>query len=94
MSGSRAKAARRTPARKPAGSSEQPPEAGQEAQQITLPPNVPCVVVLRTPGEQPGQENIQIAEIGPPNQMDPLSIPTVLRMAAKIKENQLNIVKE
>lgn len=73
---------------------EPEPEPTVEAQQITLPPDVPCVLILRVPGEQPGQENIQIAEIGGMNKMDPLSIPTVLRLAAKIKEQQVGIGKE
>jgi hypothetical protein len=48
----------------------------------------PCVIVMRVPGEQPGQEQIQIA---PMNGIDELAIPSLLRLAAKIKENQLGL---
>lgn len=48
----------------------------------------PAVLVMRVPGEQPGQERIELREL---NGIDGLSVPIMLRLAAKIKENQLGI---
>lgn len=60
------------------------PSGGQQTQTITH----PSVLVMRIPGDQPGQERIEMAEL---NGIDPLSVPTLLRMAANIKQNQLGI---
>lgn len=77
----------------PPGTTEPPQEAPQqpESTPIQLPAGIPAIIVLRVPGEQPGQEQIQIAELNGSNQMDPLAIPTVLRLAAKIKEQNLGL---
>lgn len=48
----------------------------------------PSILVMRVPGEQPGQEQLQIAEM---NGMDALAVPTVLRLAAEIREQQLGL---
>lgn len=47
----------------------------------------PAVVVMRIPTGEPGQERIEFMEI---NGIDPLAVPTLLRMAANLKEKQLN----
>lgn len=49
----------------------------------------PAVVVVRVPlGDQPGHEDIQIMEL---NGIDRLSIPTLLRKAAAIMEQNLGL---
>lgn len=50
----------------------------------------PAVVVMRVPTDQPGQERVELMEI---NGIDPLSVPTLLRMAASIKEQQLGLAE-
>ena len=48
----------------------------------------PAVLVMRVPSEQPGSERVEMMEI---NGIDPLAIPTLLRVAANVKEKQLGI---
>lgn len=48
----------------------------------------PAVLVMRVPTGQPGEERIEFMEV---NGIDPLAVPTLLRMAANLKEKQLGI---
>ena len=60
----------------------QPPSEGD--QRVTQ----PGVIIWREPVGN-GQEQIRIAPI---NGLDPLSVPSILRMAARIHEQQLGII--
>lgn len=65
---------------KPGRAPEQPPEPPTELKH-------PAVLVVRVPGEQPGQENIQITPIN----MDPLAVPTLLSLAIRIQRQNLGL---
>lgn len=51
----------------------------------------PAILVVRIPGEQPGQYNIHITEV---NGMDPFAVPATLKLAAKVKNLQLGLKEE
>ena len=63
------------------------PTAGEDQQQLTD----PAVLIVRIPGEAPGQYNIQIAEM---NGLDPFAVPALLKLAAKVKNLQLGLKEE
>lgn len=64
------------------------PELAQETPPEQQPMTHPAVVVMRVPGEAPGQERIEIMEL---NGLDPLAVPTLLRVATRIKEESLGL---
>lgn len=74
---------------------QQPPQQGQpqqangdgEVQQESM--QYPGVLVMRVPMGN-GQEEVRFMEV---NGLDPLSVPTLLRMAANIKEQQIGLAK-
>jgi hypothetical protein len=70
------------------GEIQQDTQTVEESNGSPAPIQYPSVLVLRVPGENPGEENIRIAEL---NGIDPLSVPTVLRIAANIKQQQLGL---
>lgn len=88
MSESKARAARRT--RRPPNGAQpaiveaQPSGESQEGVGMTH----PAVLVMRVPGEQPGQERIEFMEV---NGIDPLAVPTLLRIAANLKDQALGL---
>ena len=51
----------------------------------------PAVLVVRIPGESPGQYNIKIMEV---NGLDPFAVPALLKLAAKVKNLQLGLKEE
>lgn len=50
----------------------------------------PAVLVVRVPGENPGDATVQLFEL---NGIDPLAVPSLLKVAAKTKAAQLGIVE-
>lgn len=61
-------------------------QSGDQPGQQSMPH--PAVLVMRVPGPEPGQERVEMMEV---NGIDPLAIPTLLRMAANLKEQNLGI---
>lgn len=100
MSQSRAKATRRTVGTtrsrtrsKPASAEPSSENGSEQATQSEAPPaQLPGVVILRVPDkEKPGNENLQIMPLGG---MDPLAIPTLLKLAIKIHTQSMGLNEE